>query len=227
MDHRRAPLRVCIIDDHELIRRGLRALLSDAPEFQVVGEAGSLRDGLHVLSEQQPDIAVVGDRLPDGSGLDLVRRARLRQPQTRCLVLSSSPSSEAMKGAVRSGAGGYASKDIGKAQLLDMMRRVARGRTTLDWVDVGKAPGVGDRTRIEARELLAGLSPKERRILDLITEGCTNREIAAELFLAEKTVRNYVSNLLAKLGLRNRTQAATLSASETAQLVRGPTDDMP
>lgn len=217
--------RVCVVDDHELIREGMATLLSDATGFELVGTAGTVRDGLEMLLQHVPDLAIVDVRLPDGSGLDLIRRARHAEPGIACLVVTSFPSSDAFRASVGSGAAGYVSKDLPNTALLDVMARVARGGTVLDWNGQARPEQVVARPQPRARDLIAGLTPRERRILDLITDGCTNREIAGHLHLTEKTVRNYVSNLLGKLGMRNRTQAATLMASHGRQVAHSWSSD--
>lgn len=214
------PARVCIVDGNELVRGGMRVLLSAASEFVVVGEAATFEDGVRMLVDQEPAVALVEAVLPGGSGVDLIRRVRHRRPHVRCLVMATSPGHDGLQQALRGGASGYVTKDIGGARLLAAVRRVLGGGTALDW---NSAAFVETAARADCgvADLLASLTARERRILDLITEGRTNREIAAELFLAEKTVRNYVSNLLAKLGQRNRTQAAMLMARVTGGGVSG------
>lgn len=214
MDHETDIVRTCIVDDHPLIRDGLRLLLAMAEGYEVAGTAGDVAGGRALLLEQRPDVAIVDARLPDGSGLDLVRSVRQRAPQVMCLVMTSYPSGESFREAVRSGASGYVSKDASNDALLEALRRVVHGGTALHWHAHEEPDGAVPIPEPRPSDLIEALTPRERRILDLITQGCTNREIAAELFLAEKTVRNYVSNLLGKLGLRNRTQAATLMARQ-------------
>lgn len=202
-------IRVCIVDDHEIVRDGIKWLLQAADGFEVVGEADNARDGLSVVTSQAPDVAVIDARLPSGDGISLVRSIRSRNPEILCLILTSYPGREMLHEAVLAGASGFVSKDVIGHKLLDAIRRVSSGGSVLDW-NLVAFDGVVARPTPGTVDLVAALTPQERRILDLIGQGCTNQEVADQLFLSEKTVRNYVSTLLGKLGVKNRTQAATL-----------------
>lgn len=209
-----AECRVVIVDDHQVVRDGVRWLLEATPPssgaaFDVLGEAGTVRDGLNVVLRERPDVAIVDSQLPDGRGVDLVRSVRSRVPEIRCMILTSYPGRALLREAVMAGASGLVAKDVPSTVLVDAVRRVAEGGSVVD-ADLGDELGFVDQPAPGIRDLVDELTPQERRILDLIADGATNQEIADALFLAEKTVRNYVSNLLAKLGVRNRTQAATL-----------------
>jgi two-component system, NarL family, response regulator DevR len=203
-------IRVFLLDDHELVRRGLRDLLGDEPDIQVVGEAGTVAGAERAILELRPDVAVLDARLPDGSGIEVCRQVRSRDPSIACLILTSYDEDEALFTAIMAGASGYVLKEIRGTALVDGVRRVAAGQSLLD-------PAVTPRVLVRLRrgggqdERLAGLTDQERRILALIAEGLTNRQIAGRMFLAEKTVKNYVSSLLAKLGLESRTQAAVFA----------------
>lgn len=203
--------RVFIVDDHQVVREGVRWTLESAGGFEVVGEAGTFSEGLRGISRCAPDVAVVDVRLPGGDGVQLVREVRSRDPRTRCLMLTAFPEEEAFVQSIVAGAAGYVGKDVTPDQLLAAVRAVAAGRSVLKWDEM-----VTLRERARGMpaddEFLAELTEQERRILDLVAEGLTNREIAQRLFLAEKTVRNYVSSVLAKLGMKNRTQVAAYVA---------------
>jgi len=205
------PTRVFILDDHELVRRGLEALLESASDLVVVGEAATAAEALRRIPAVMPDIALLDVRLPDGDGIEVCREVRSRYPEIRCLMLTSYDDDEALFAAVMAGASGYLLKEIVGSNLLEDIRQVARGRSLLD-------PAVTrqliDRLAQPAPEdpMLAGLTPREREILGLITDGYTNRQIGEQLFLAEKTVKNCVSTIFAKLGLERRTQAAVFGA---------------
>jgi two-component system, NarL family, response regulator DevR len=205
------PTRIFILDDHELVRRGLEALLESASDLVVVGEAATAAEALRRIPAVMPDIALLDVRLPDGDGIEVCREVRSRYPEIRCLMLTSYDDDEALFAAVMAGASGYLLKEIVGSNLLEDIRQVARGRSLLD-------PAVTrqliDRLAQPAPEdpMLAGLTPREREILGLITDGYTNRQIGEQLFLAEKTVKNCVSTIFAKLGLERRTQAAVFGA---------------
>jgi two-component system response regulator DevR len=200
-------VRVFLLDDHEIVRRGIADLLDAEPDITVVGEAGTAAEALRRIPAAQPDVAVLDARLPDGSGIDVCRDIRSSQPTVRCLILTSYDDEDAIFAAVMAGASGYLLKQIRGNSLVDAIRQVAAGKSLLD-------PSVTERLLARLRdgqprdERLASLTEREREILDLIAEGLTNRQIGERLFLAEKTVKNYVSALLAKLGLQRRTQAA-------------------
>lgn len=204
-------LRLFLVDDHEVVRAGLRSLLEDAEDIEIVGEAGTVKDALVRIPLARPDVAILDVRLPDGSGVEVCRQIRSDHPEVACLVLTSYADDEALLAAVMAGAAGYVLKQVGGRDLVADIRTVGTGGTLLD-------PAITERVIARLRrgpmedERLASLTPQERRILDRIAEGRTNRQIGEELFLAEKTVKNYVSNLLAKLGMQRRTEAAVFAA---------------
>jgi two-component system response regulator DevR len=204
-------IRVFLLDDHEVVRRGLVALLEATGEIEVVGESGSALEAARRIPAFRPDVAVLDARLPDGSGIDVCREVRSADPGIKALILTSYQDDEALFSAIMAGAAGYVLKQIKGTDLVDAIRRVAAGQSLLD---PAVTQQVLERIRHGADsepEELKGLTAQERRILELIAEGMTNRQIGEELFLAEKTVKNYVSSLLAKLGLERRTQAAILA----------------
>jgi DNA-binding NarL/FixJ family response regulator len=201
--------RVFLLDDHEVVRRGISELISAEEDLEVVGEASNAAEALARIPLALPDIAILDVRLPDGDGIAVCRELRSEYPEIACLMLTSFADDEALLGAVVAGASGYVLKQIRGSDLIGSIRRAARGESLLDPLLVSKA-----RARLgrdDEDERLGRLSPQERRILDLITEGKTNREIANTLYLAEKTVKNYVSNLLVKLGMSRRTEAAVFA----------------
>jgi two-component system response regulator DevR len=198
-------VKVFLVDDHEVVRRGLVDLLSADDELEVVGEAGSVAQALARIPALQPDVAVLDVRLPDGNGIELCRDLLSRLPNLRCLMLTSFTSDEAMLDAILAGASGYVVKDIKGMELAQAIKDVGAGRSLLD----NRAALMAKlRGAAEHSDPLSGLSEQERVLLDLLGEGLTNKQIAARMFLAEKTVKNYVSRLLAKLGMERRTQAA-------------------
>jgi two-component system response regulator DevR len=199
------------MDDHEIVREGLRALLESHGDFEVVGEAATAAEGLARIPPLHPDVAVLDVRLPDGDGVQVCREVRAGAPEIKCLMLTSFADDEALFEAIMAGASGYVLKQIKGTDIVDAIRRVAAGESLLD-PDATKRVLNRIRNPPEEDERLATLTPQERRILDLITDGLTNRQIADEMFLAEKTVKNYVSNLLSKLGMARRTQAAVFGA---------------
>jgi two-component system response regulator DevR len=204
-------IRVFLLDDHEIVRRGLADLLDGEDGMTVVGEASTAAEALNRIPASRPDVAVLDARLPDGSGIDVCRDIRSSMPEVRCLILTSYDDNDAVFAAVMAGAAGYLLKEIRGSNLVDAIRQVAAGKSLLD-------PGVTERLLTRLRdgapkdERLASLTEREREILGLITEGLTNKQIGERLFLAEKTVKNYVSGLLAKLGMERRTQAAVYGA---------------
>ena len=200
-------VKVFLVDDHEVVRRGLIDLLSADPELEVVGEAGSVAQALARIPALQPDVAVLDVRLPDGNGIELCRELLSRLPNLRCLMLTSFTSDEAMLDAILAGASGYVVKDIKGMELAQAIKEVGAGRSLLD-NRAAAALMAKLRGAAEHSDPLSGLSDQERVLLDLLGEGLTNKQIAARMFLAEKTVKNYVSRLLAKLGMERRTQAA-------------------
>ncbi len=202
-------IRIFLVDDHEVVRRGVRELLEAEDDFEVVGEASSVDEALARVPASRPDVAVLDVRLPDGNGVALCRELRDLQPDLACLMLTSFADDQALLDAVLAGASGYVLKDVRGTDLVSGIRTVAGGGSLLD----ARATSlVLERLRAPAApDPLADLSEQERKILALIGEGMSNREIAEHMFLAEKTVKNYVSNVLAKLGLQRRTQAAVLA----------------
>ncbi|MFD1718674.1 response regulator [Georgenia deserti] len=200
-------VRVYLLDDHEVVRRGIRELLESEPGIEVVGESGLAQEAARRLPALRPDVAILDARLPDGSGIDVCRDVRSQDPSIKALILTSYDDDEALFAAIMAGAAGYVLKQVRGTDLVDMVRRVAAGQSTLD-PSVTATVLERIRTGPPVDSELEALTDQERRILDLIGEGLTNRQIAGRLFLAEKTVKNYVSSLLAKLGLASRTQAA-------------------
>jgi two-component system, NarL family, response regulator DevR len=205
-----AKIRVFLLDDHEIVRRGLRELLESEDDIEVVGESGLAQEAIRRIPALRPDVAVLDGRLPDGSGVDVCREIRSKHPEIAALILTSFDDDEALFSAIMAGAAGYVLKQVRGNDLIQTIRRVAAGQSTLD---PAVTQQVLDRLRNGPAEdpALAALTPQERRILELIGEGMTNRQIAEAMFLAEKTVKNYVSGLLAKLGLQRRTQAAVFA----------------
>jgi DNA-binding NarL/FixJ family response regulator len=203
--------RVFLLDDHEVVRRGLRDLLEGEDDLEVVGEASTADEALDRIPSTRPDVAILDVRLGDGGdGVEVCREIRSRHPEVRCLMLTSFADDEALFAAIMAGAAGYVLKQVRGIDLLNAVRRVGRGESLLDPTLTGR---VLERLRAEPeKDELAGLTDQERRILELIAEGHTNRQIAETIFLAEKTVKNYVSNLLAKLGMSRRSEAAAYAA---------------
>src|SRR5471032_704723 len=204
-------VRVFLLDDHEIVRRGVRELLEVEDDFEVVGEAGTAADAIARIPAASPDVAIIDMRLPDGNGVEVCREVRSNDPEIQCVVLTSFADDEALFDSIMAGAAGYLLKQIKGNDLVDAVRRVAAGQSLLD-------PNVTARVLERLRngpvqdERLSRLTEQERKILDLIAEGLTNRQIGERMFLAEKTVKNYVSNLLSKLGMERRTQAAAFAA---------------
>ena len=206
-------IRVFLLDDHEVVRRGVRELLEAASggEIQVTGEASTADEALRRLPAVGPDVAILDVRLPDGNGVEVCREIRSRHPEIQCLMLTSFADDEALFDAIMAGAAGYVLKQVRGSDLVDSVRRVASGQSLLDPTVTAT---VLDRLRRgpEDNREVADLTDQERRILDLLAEGLTNRQIGERLYLAEKTVKNYVSNLLTKLGMHRRTEAAVYAA---------------
>ncbi|HYK71054.1 MAG TPA: response regulator transcription factor [Streptosporangiaceae bacterium] len=204
-------IKVFLLDDHEIVRRGVRDMLEAEPDITVVGEAGTAESALARIPALRPDVAVLDVRLPDGDGVSVCREIRSRMPEVACLMLTSFGDDEALFDAIMAGAAGYVLKQIRGTDLIGAVRTVARGESMLDPEAASK---VMARMRDQATKAdpLAGLTPQERKILELIGEGLTNRQIGERMFLAEKTVKNYVSALFAKLGMERRTQAAAYAA---------------
>ena len=205
------PIRVFLLDDHEVVRRGLKDLLEADGDIEVVGESGLAQEAIRRIPALRPHVAVLDGRLPDGSGIDVCRDIRSSNPEIAALILTSYDDDEALFSAIMAGAAGYVLKQIRGTDLVDAVRRVAAGQSLLD-------PAVTQQVLDRLRQgppqdaALAPLTDQERRILELIGEGLTNRQIGERMYLAEKTVKNYVSSVLAKLGLQRRTQAAVFAS---------------
>ena len=202
-----------MVDDQELIRRGILAVLEETPDLRVVGEAASAAEALGRMPLVKPDVCILDARLPDRSGVEVCSELRSALPQTRCIILAAFHADDAILAAVMAGAAGYLLKEVSARDLVEAIRRVGSGDSLLDPVVTERLLAVLRGDDSGSGPKIRALSPREREILDLITDGMTNRQIGAELFLAEKTVKNHVSHLLAKLGLESRTQAAVLGAS--------------
>ena len=211
-----------LLDDHEVVRRGVRALLESEGDIKVIGESSSAAEATARIPALRPQVALLDGRLPDGSGIEVCRQVRSVDPGIAALILTSYDDDDALFAAIMAGAAGYVLKQVHGGDLVAAVRRVAAGQSMLD-------PAVTDRVLARLRSgphkdpLTKHLSPKEEQILDLVGEGLTNRQIAERLVLAEKTVKNYVSTLLGKLGVESRTQAAVLAARRNQ--ARGPADD--
>lgn len=204
---------VFLVDDHELVRRGLADLLSGDPELTVVGEAGSVSEAMARIPAVRPDVAVLDVRLPDGSGIDLCRDLLAAHDELRCLILTSFTDEQSMLDAILAGASGYVVKDIRGMELATAIKEVGAGKSLLDnRAAAALMSKLRQDTSQPEDDRVRGLSATEQTLLNLLGEGLTNREIGERMFLAEKTVKNYVSRLLAKLGLHRRTQAALLAA---------------
>ena len=211
-------IRVFLVDDHEIVRRGLADLIGAEGDLEVVGEAATKRQAVARVAATRPDVAVLDLRLPDGSGIDACRDIRSRHDGVRCLILTAFDDDEATRAAVLAGASGYVLKDIRGDRLVEAIRRTARGESLLIPLmadRVGSSPGVREG---DARDL----TMRERQVLDLIARGLTNRQIGERLDLAEKTVKNYVSGVLSKLGMKRRTQAAVFGAELHRREVESP-----
>jgi DNA-binding NarL/FixJ family response regulator len=203
-------VRVFLVDDHEIVRRGLADLFGGNADFELAGEAATAEEAVQRIPATRPDVALVDLRLPDGNGVEVCRDVRSHHPEIACLILTSYTDDEALFDAIMAGAAGYLLKQIKGPDLLDAVRRVAAGQSLLDPAVTAR---VLERLRAPATEdpRLAKLTDQERKILDLVAEGLTNRQIAERIFLAEKTVKNYVSNMLQKLGMERRTEAAVFA----------------
>jgi two-component system, NarL family, response regulator DevR len=210
-------IRVFLLDDHEVVREGLRSLLESDPDITVVGDASTAAEALTRIPLAQPDVAILDVRLEDGSGIEVCRDVRSALPHVVCLMLTSYADDEALYASVMAGASGYVLKQIRARNLIEDVKTVASGESLMDPQSVARViERINQPAPVDA--LMESLSPQERRILDFITQGRTNRQIGEEMYLAEKTVKNYVSNLLAKLNMSSRTEAAvyaTLHQSET------------
>lgn len=217
-------IRVFLVDDHQVVREGVRHVLEADPDIEVVGEAGTAAEGLAGIDAEVPDVAVLDVRLPDGDGVSICRDVRSRHPTVACLMLTSFADDEAMAQAVLAGAAGYILKQVRGNDLVTSVRAAASGHRL---IDSDTARRVVERLRQSQAESEAAdrLTERERSILDLIAEGKTNRQIGEELFLAEKTVKNYVSTVLAKLGMGRRTEAAAYAARLAARRTDGEHSD--
>ncbi|MFI1235897.1 response regulator [Nocardia salmonicida] len=205
-------IKVFLVDDHEIVRRGVSDLIALEPDLEVIGEAGSCSHALARIPALRPDVVVLDVRLPDGNGIELCRELLSAEPDLRCLILTSFTDEQAMLDAILAGASGYVVKDIRSLELISAVREVGEGKSLLD---NRAAAALMSKLRSEAEEKtgpLSTLTDQERTLLSLLGEGLTNRQIAARMFLAEKTVKNYVSRLLTKLGVERRTQAAVIAA---------------
>ncbi|HEX3283823.1 MAG TPA: response regulator transcription factor [Mycobacterium sp.] len=209
-------VRVFLVDDHEVVRRGLVDLLGSDRELEVVGEAGSVGEAMVKIPALRPEVAVLDVRLPDGNGIELCRELLSDLPELRCLMLTSYTSDESMLDAILAGASGFVVKDIKGIELAKAIKDVGAGKSLLDnraaAALMAKLRGASER-----KDPLSGLTDQERTLLGLLGEGLTNKQIAARMFLAEKTVKNYVSRLLAKLGMERRTQAAVFASKMDQQ----------
>jgi two-component system, NarL family, response regulator DevR len=211
-------LRLLVVDDHEVVRQGLVALLDRRPGFQVVAQAGSVQEAIAQARLHRPDIVVMDVRLPDGSGVEACREIRAELPETRVIMLTSFPDDEAVLSAIVAGASGYLLKQIRARDLVAALEAVGRGESLLD-------PAVTERVLERVRRIakgessdeLSGLTPQEQKILMLVAEGKTNKEIATDVFLSDKTVKNYVSSILSKLNLERRAQAAAFVAKQRSE----------
>ncbi len=209
-----SPIRVFLLDDHELVRRGIRELLESEGDIVVVGESGSAQEATRRIPALRPHVAILDGRLPDGSGIDVCRDIRSIDPSIKALILTSYDDDDALFAAIMGGASGYILKQVRGNDFVDTVRRVAAGQSTLDPAMTAQ---VLERVRTgpPKDKELDGLTAQEQRILELIGEGMTNRQIAERMHLAEKTVKNYVSSMLAKLGLSSRTQAAIFATKHS------------
>ena len=211
------PIRLLLVDDHEVVRQGLAALLARRPGFQVVAEAGTVAEAMAAARRFRPDLVVMDVRLPDGTGIEACRDIRAELPETRVVMLTSFPDEEAVLAAILAGASGYLLKQIRGRDLVSALESVGQGASLLD-------PGVTERVLERVRRMAAGdasdelaaLTSQERKILRLVADGMTNKEIASQIFLSDKTVKNYVSSILSKLNLQRRTQAAAFVARRHA-----------
>ena len=204
------PIKVFLLDDHEVVRRGVRELIEAEGDMVVVGEAGTAEEAMGRIPATSPNVAILDVRLPDGNGVEVCREIQARHPEIACLMLTSYADDEALFSAIMAGASGYVLKQVRGADLVTGIRRIAAGESLLDPAVTAR---VLERLRQPASDDdLSGLTDQERKLLDLIAEGLTNRQIGDRMFLAEKTVKNYVSNLLAKLGMSRRAEAAAYAA---------------
>jgi two-component system, NarL family, response regulator DevR len=221
-----APTRIVLIDDHEVVRAGIKAMIDAQDDLEVVGEAGTAEDGLRRVGYDEPDVVVLDVRLPDASGVEACRDIRTRFPDVKVLMLTSFADEEALLSAILAGAAGYVLKRVKGSDLVSDIRRVGAGESLLDPEMTEK---LFERLRSGPKSdpLLARLSDQEREIVTHIAEGKTNKQIADEMFLAEKTVKNYVSNLLAKMGMSRRSEAAAYVARLDAERNSLPPEEWP
>jgi DNA-binding NarL/FixJ family response regulator len=203
-------IRVFLLDDHEVVRRGIADLLTQDGDIEIVGESGSAVEAMHRIPALRPDVAILDGRLPDGSGIDVCREIRSVDPTIKGLILTSYEDDEALFAAIMAGSSGYILKQVRGSDLVDGVRRVAAGQSLLDPAITARVLE-RIRTGAEQPDELKALTEQERRILEYVAQGLTNHQIAERMFLADKTVKNYVSSMLAKLGLERRTQAAVLA----------------
>ena len=210
-------VRILIVDEHEVVRMGLRTLLERRPGFSIVGEAGTAKEAVRAAGQSQPDVVIMDIRLPDGNGIEACREILEERPETRVIMLTSYGDDEALFGSIMAGASGYLLKQTRGQSLAEAIERVAKGESLLD-------PAVTQRVLERMRRLatgegdkLATLSPQERKIVTMIAEGKTNKEIAKDVFLSDKTVKNYVSSILRKLDFRRRSEAAAFIAERKAR----------
>ncbi len=201
-----------LVDDHEIVRRGVRELLESTDDISVIGEAGTVVDALFLIPQNLPDILVLDVRLPDGSGIEVCREIRSEHPEVRCLMLTAFEEDDALLNAVLAGADGFVLKKIQGNELVEAVRAIAGGRSLLDATNLDSARGRLRTRGDNADARLQYLTPQELRILECLADGLTNRQIAEKMFLAEKTVKNYVSSLLSKMGVSRRTEAAVFAA---------------
>ncbi len=205
------PITVFLLDDHEIVRRGVKDMLEAEGDIKVIGEAGTASSALARIPALRPQVAVLDVRLPDGDGVTVCREIRSRMPEVACLMLTSFGDEDALLDAIMAGAAGYVLKQIRGSDLVGAVRTVATGQSMLDPRAASQLMARLRGQSAAKQDPLAGLTPQERRILELIGEGLTNRQIGERMFLAEKTVKNYISGLFAKLGMERRTQAAALA----------------
>ncbi|GAA3475847.1 MULTISPECIES: response regulator transcription factor [Streptomyces] len=212
------PIRVFLLDDHEVVRRGVQDLLDAEPDIEVVGDAGTADHALARGPALRPDVAILDVRLPDGDGISVCRELRSRMPELACLMLTSFDDDEALLDAIMAGAAGYVLKEIKGSDLVTAVRTLASGRSTLDPATTARLMNSlrGEGSGAEAEDALSALSPREKDVLALIGEGLTNSQIGKRLYLSEKTVKNHISRLLAKLGVERRIQAAVIAAHRPA-----------
>ena len=221
-----APIRIVLIDDHEVVRAGIKAMIDAQDDLEVVGEAGTAEDGVRRVGYDEPDVVVLDVRLPDASGVEACRDIRARFPDVKVLILTSFADEEALLSAILAGAAGYVLKRVKGTDLVDDIRRVGAGESLLDPVMTER---LFERLRSGPKTdpLLSKLSDQERQIVHYIADGMTNKQIADEMFLAEKTVKNYVSNLLAKMGMSRRSEAAAYVARMEAEHESLPPEEWP